>query len=407
PASTNFIDITTYIYSGDTSKGIAGKLQSAIDTLHANGGGIVYFPSGRYTLETNVVVKEGVEIRGSAANAPHHSQVDSTVFFTEYGRFAIGEDAKAQSAPALFTLKSRAGLSGFKIVRLGQFTNSQFYPFAYTIRGDGEAIYVNNVTDCNPYYGMDLFTNKCDGHAINGYDGAPIKNGIVVGGNSTNGVIKNCQLICHFYFDNPYIGFNDSTLTDKLVSYQKENLECYVIKDTVDQILFNNFSFGTRSGTVIDEGADAFVLAQGADSSTYPLLARGKSKGGKVEMINNQLVILGSVADREYIRVENTFDGNLTLIQTNMWGTPANGMSFSGGNVIFSQGTLLQAGSIGVRVSGNASLRMSGLCNRQTDTSVDLQFNRATASVAFFANRYSNGYAKCNIDGQYSTTTDF
>ncbi|MBR2152516.1 MAG: hypothetical protein IJ944_04445 [Clostridia bacterium] len=407
PSSTNFIDITTYIYSGDTSKGVAGKLQSAIDTLHANGGGIVYFPSGIYTLESNVVVKEGVEIRGSAANSPHHSHVPSTVFYTAYGRYGIGEDAKAQPAPALFTLKSRAGLSGFKILHLGQFTNSQFYPYAYTIRGDGEAIYVNNVTDCNPYYGIDLFTNKCDGHAINGYNGAPIKNGIVVGGKSANGVIKNCQLICHYYFDNPFIGLNDPTLTDSLVAYQKENLECYVIKDTVDEILFNNFSFGTRSGTVIDEGADAFVLAQGADSSTYPLLARGSSKGGKVEMINTQLVILGSVSDREYIRIENTFDGNLTLIQTNMWGTPANGVSIKGGNVVLNQGTILQAGSVGVRVTENANLRMSGICSRQTDTSVDLQFNRSTSSVAFFGNRYSNGYAKCNIDGNSFTTTDF
>ncbi len=406
PSADNFIDITKYEYSGDTSKGIAGKLQSAIDELYKLGGGLVYVPSGQYTLETNIVVREGVEVRGSA-NAPHHSQVDSTIFFTDFGRYTMETETTAEKATALFTLKNRAGISGFKIARPKQFEKEKFVPYSYTIRGEGMAVYVNNVTDCNAYYGLDLFTNKCDVHAISGYNGAPLKNGVVVGGLSTNGIVKNCQQICHFYYDNPYVGFQNETLTKALLNTQFEKLECYVVKDTVDQIFFNNFAFGTRSGIVIDEGADAFILAQGTDSSSYPLLARGSTNGGKVDIINTQLVVLGSASDREYIRVENTFQGDLNIIQTNMWGEPVNGMTVRGGNVYFNQGTMLRAGAIGVRVYENTNLKLSGLCFRQSDAKMDIFSNNDTASIVFFANRYIAGNVKKIVEARFVKTTDF
>lgn len=403
PAADNFIDITTYEYSGDTSKGIAGKLQAAIDELYAQGGGLVYVPSGRYTLETNVVVKAGVEVRGSA-NAPHHSQIDSTIFFTDFGRYTMEEESVAETATALFTLESRAGISGFKIARPRQFENETFVPYSYTIRGEGKAVYVNNVTDCNAYYGLDLFTNKCDVHAVSGYNGAPLKNGVVVGGQSTNGIVKNCQQICHFYYDNPYVGFQNATLTNALLASQVANLETYVVKDTINQILFNNFSFGNRSGIVIDDGANAFILAQGSDHSSYPLLARGNSNG--VDMINTQLVVLNNAEDREYIRIEESFEGDLNIVQTNMWGSPINGMSLRSGNVSINQGTMLYGYKMNVRVYGDINLKMSGLCFRESGVTLDFFCNNKTSSVVLFGNRFA-GDVKKIARAKYLKTTEW
>ncbi len=407
PSADNFIDFTKYEYSGDTSKGIAGKLQAAIDELHAQGGGMIYFPAGRYNLETNIVVKSGVEIRGSATN-PHHNQVNSTVFYSEYGRYNVGNDSKAAAADALFTLESKAGLSGFKVARENQFSHQVFVPYAYTIRGNGFGVYVNNVSDLNPYFGIDFDTNKCDAHVVNGYDGAPLEIGVVVGGGSANGVVKNCQLICHFYYDGPYVGYQDSKLTNDLVTYQKANLDCFTIKNTVDQIFFNNFGFGTLNGIIFDEGADVFVLTQGIDSTNYPIRVKGPSNGGKIEMVNTQLAVLGTLSDHHYVDVEASFDGDLNCVQTNMWGNPINGMDIKGGKVSFTGVTVLASGNFGARIYGNTVFRMSGMHNRHsTGVLFDIFSNNNTASIIYFANRYSTGKAKHRVNAKYVKTTEF
>ncbi len=407
PSADNFINLANYEYSGSTAEGIAGKLQAAIDELHALGGGMVYVPAGRYTLEKNIVVKSGVEVRGSATN-PHHNHVRTTVFYTEYGRHAIGENKEAANVDALFTLESKAGLSGFKVARANQYSNQTFVPYAYTVRGNGFGVYVNNVSDLNPFYGIDFATNKCDGHVVNGFDGAPLEVGVAVGGGSAKGVVKNCQLICHFYYDGDYVGKQNYVLADALVAYQKMYLDCFVVKDTNDQILFNNFAFGTHNGLLVDEGADAFVLTLGIDASNFPVRVRGESNGGKVDMVNTQLAIIGSVSEPHYVEVEETYDGVLTCVQTNMWGYPQRGIDVRGGKVTFTQGTVLASGNFGVRVYGDTELKVSGIHHRRnTGVFYDIFSNDGMPSLVYFANRYLDGEARPRVDVKYLKTTDF
>ncbi|MBR2152518.1 MAG: hypothetical protein IJ944_04455 [Clostridia bacterium] len=407
PATDNFINFAEYEYSGSTSSGVAGKLQAAIDELYALGGGMVYVPAGKYTLEKNIVVKSGVEIRGASTN-PHHNHVKTTIFYSEFGKFKVGENDKAEKAIALFTLESKSGLSGFKIARANQFANNTFVPYTYSIRGRGFGIYVNNVSDLNPSYGIDLETYKCDGHVINGFDSAPLDIGITIGNGSAKGVIKNCHLICHMYYDGSYVGLQNWTLANDLVIYQKANLRAFVIKDTKDQLLFNNFAFGTYNGIVIDEGADGFVLTHGVDSSNVPMWVTGSSKGGKVDMVNTQLATLGTLTDYYHVEVEESFDGVLNCVQTNMWGDPVRGIDVRGGNVTFTQGTIVASGDFGVRVFGDTVFQMSGVHKRRTTGGYyDILVNNDTSSIVYFANRYPNGKVRPRVTAKYVKSTDF
>ncbi|MBR4282522.1 MAG: hypothetical protein IKT35_02280, partial [Clostridia bacterium] len=79
-----------------------------------------------------------------------------------------------------------------------------------------------------------------------------------------------------------------------------------------------------------------------------------------------------------------------------------------GGNVTFTQGTILASGDFGVRVYGDTVLRMSGIHNRRTDGGYyDIYSQSSDASITYFANRYPNGKVKQRVSVKYLKTTEF
>ena len=299
---------------------------------------------------------------------------------------------------SVITLDAKAGLSGFKLVHQNQYENSVFWAFPYSIRGRGMCVYVNNVCGVNAYNGIDFATNRCDGHVINGFIGSPLKNGITIGSGSTNGIVKNCQLLCHYFSTSSNLFCYDpdpakfgSIITD----YQRLTLETFVVKNTKDQIMFNNFTFGALSGLVIDSGADAFILTHGTDAATNSITARNGSS--KVTMVNTQLVNLGSASAKTYVNVESSFSGNLTMIQTNMWGTPTTGVTARAGTLTMSQGTMQECGTYGANISGSAKFQLSGMCFRDADPTYYVHSSNSAANIIVFGNRYARSTNKAAI----------
>ncbi len=399
PSGSAFINLNAYNNGSDD----ASRLQNAINEVHAAGGGVVYLPArnandpwnNAYWLGSNITVKPGVEVRGSW-NAPCHSMVSGTVIYTALGQGST----TASTDTALFTLQAKAGISGFKMVHQSQYQNKTFWSFPYMARGTGMCVYVNNVCGVNSYNGIDFATNRCDGHVVNGYNGAPLKNGITVGGGSTNGIVKNCQLLCHYFSTSSNL-FEYEADTNKfgsiITEYERANLETFVIKNTKDQIFFNNFTFGALHGFVFDTGADAFVLTQGVDASTNAITARG-IPSDKLTMVNTQLVNLGSASTRTFVNVENSFNGDLTMIQTNMWGLPTTGVIARAGKLTMSQGTMQECGTFGVNVLGSTKFQLSGMCFRDANgLSYYVYSSNSNANITVFGNRYARDTNKAAI----------
>jgi len=397
PSGSAFINLNAYTNGTDD----ASRLQNAIDEVYAAGGGVVYLPArnvndpwnNAYWLGNNITVKKGVEVRGSW-NSPCHSMVSGTLIYT-----ALGQGTNTASTDtALFTLEAKAGLAGFKLVHQSQYENGIFWAFPYSIRGNGMCVYVNNICGVNSYNGIDFSTYKCDGHVINGYNGSPLKNGITIGSGSSNGVVKNCQLLCHYFStsSNLFCYEADTAKFGSIITeYQRLTLETFVIKNTKNQIMFNNFTFGALSGLVIDEGANAFILTHGTDAATNSITARNSNSN--VTMVNTQLVNLGSAAAKTYVNVESSFGGNLTMIQTNMWGTPTTGVTVRAGTLTMSQGTMQECGTYGVNISGSAKFQLSGMCFRDADTTYYVHSSNSAANITVFANRYARDSSKAAI----------
>lgn len=383
PAGNSLIDasLSPYLVTPSRTEDCSAGLQRAIDEMYALGGGVVYVPAGVYTLSQPITVRPGVELRGSS-DAPHHSQVSSTVFYTDYGRLA-------PDAQALITLEGRAGVSGFKVMYTGQGTGvADIVPYACTIRGAGVSVYVLNVDLVNAYVGVDFDTLRCDGHTVNGLTGAPLRHGVVTGGGSVGGLVRDVQFNPHYYADNSRYGVKEVDIPS-VFEYQMHHAEAFVVRDTVGQMMYNNFVYGALSGLSIEDGADVCVLGHGTDGGNQSLTASGTPKR-PVTLVNSQLVVVGAYGDiMTYVRLAEDFTGRLDLIQTNLWGTPVRAVEAACGALRMTQGNLLRCGALGI-VNTAADTAVSGMCFSQPDVAFDWYLDTDAVAAAAFGNLYAS-----------------
>lgn len=366
----NALDYGVKAEAGDVS----ASLQKAIDAAAAAGGGVVYVPNGIYRLDNRITVKSGVEILGSMDN-PHHTKITSTVFFTDYGK-------NSPDGEALITLQSKAGLRGFTVFYDKQST-ADILPYAYTIRGAGSDIYIVNVTLSYTYQGIDLKTNRCDNHYIEGAAFGALKNGITVGGGSTGGLIRDVQANIHYISDNWFEGAERDVT--KVLDYNHQNLEGFVISTTSKQTMFNNFIFGAWRGIALVDEADAYIIGHGTDSGIKSVYLN--STGSKpINFVNTQLVNLGD-GDKNYILADAGFTGTVNFYNTNVWGIPSNAVVVNSGSLNLISGTFFECGGAGITVKGGeASISGVYLGKR---TLADFNIEQGAAGFRAFGNTYT------------------
>lgn len=379
-----FIDITKEPYGvtpGGT-KDISSSLQRAIDDAYNSGGGVVYLPSGTYRVENPITVKYGVEVIGSSSNM-HHSVCQSTVIYTDFGKGVMPQ------GKALFTLESQSGISGFKIMYDKLTCPAGGKPsdtYSYTVRGDGYNVRIVNITFINATYGVDLFTNRCDGHYVEALAGTVLANGIKTGGGSANGIVRDILFNVHYTGGGQYSNGAD---VGGVWDYNRDNVQSIVIGKTVNEIYYNNFMLGALSGLVIEEGPEnAFILAHGSDGATYSMTARGNNPY-PVTLVNSQFVCVGGKRQMHYVDIEDNFSGNLVFIQTNFWGTPNNAAVLRG-DIEFYSGTLLRCGKNGMQLK-SGSLKMVGIISWQPDTVYDVVVDEAADGAFINGNIYESG----------------
>ena len=385
PAGDAFVDITKAPYAVDTTgtQNIGEILQQALNDV-ASRGGVVYLPAGKYRLDTPITIPTGVELRGSAT-MPGHSHMLSTTFFTNYGK---GGD---ETDTALISLSPASGVQGFKVFydeQAGGQNSCEAY--AFTLRGQGNNNYVKNVNFINSFYQMDFATNRCDGHYVNGATGYPLERGVVVGGGSVNGIVRDCQFNVHYFTDNPHYRTIVTDMEDAM-GYTMANSEAFVVKHTTNQIMYHNFVLGVHSGISIDDGADVFVLAHGTDVGDHAMTVRG-TPSGEVVFVNTQLVTTASGFTRSYLNVEPSFTGRLDMTQTNFWGDPREcSVLIGGGQVFLSQGNNVRSGNIGVKVWNNAQLSYNSIHHLRGDPYYDLYLGDDAGKVVTYGNLYTSG----------------
>ena len=289
-------------------------LQKALDHAGHSGGGIVFLPGGNYVLRVSLSVPSGVELRG-IHDVPHHTMGHGSLLHVT----PSGQDPTV-------TVNANAGLRGLSFNYPGQ-SMEDVKDTPYLIQGQGEDLYIVHVNCRNPFRFLDLMTHRCDRHYVDYLSGSPLKVGVAIGGGSVRGEVRNTQFNPHYWLRlgkrNPFFPRRADDF-QALWTYQKENLDAMFVGHCSEELLFQNFVYGSLYGIHFTEQAgrgpeNCFVHGHGTDGSKVGVFfERGR---GRIDMVNSELVAMSS-QNKIAIKLGADYQGTARLINTMVWGDP-------------------------------------------------------------------------------------
>lgn len=387
---------------------VSVKLQAALNTVKAAGGGTVFLPAGRYLVNNPVKVPSGVELRGTW-DVQHYTQSSGTGIFTTYS----GGDA-GERGPSLIQLGAGAGIRGLTIAQLNLATdgfndnNPRKTPFL--IQGQGQGVYVINVTVSGGDKGIDLASYNTSRHYVQYFAGVLARAGIWVGGGAENGFIRNMQL-------NPAYG---TRLPETGQGYPRVSLtrfvqsHCSALKfaDVRNETIFNNFVYGSFYGihflkdaiTGKDPGKIT-VIGHGSDGCSYSLFVEDAGKNTGITAINSELVTTKTAEPvRSYVLMgEKTGTdkvdpkARLALYNTAFWGSPTTAAIINNGIVRFQQANFQSSGAPGIdNRGGNVHVYSSYFSDKMTGEAsgdnVYAKLRNTGGSIELSNNYYISGF---------------
>lgn len=300
----------------DARDDISAELQTAINSVYAQGGGVVYLPAGVYRLENPVTIKSGVELRGASDSAVHFSS-GGTVICTDYGKF--DKDGKA-----LISMEQGAGLSGMHILYDKQ-TVFDIVDYAYTVRSFGSNIYITNVHFANSAYGIDLKTYRSDNHYISNVYGCFLFEGVSVGGNSENGVIRsfhaNPTMWTRYEIYNWDWAGRWGDMEPLLIEHLNRHSVGISLNESKNEKVLFTLVYGAVYGLKLNGCTDATAILSNLDGCSICAEIEGNSKA---TLVATQMAV--EKYNRLYgVRFNQTFNGNVKMIQSILFGNPEKG----------------------------------------------------------------------------------
>lgn len=163
-----------YLAAGDGKTDDAHAFQKALDRVGAEGGGIVFVPTGRYLIKSHLSIPAGTSLVGvGRAPLTYSRDVPGSTLLAVEG-------AGSTDGPAFVTLRGpNSTIEGITIFYPHQIIADNPIPYPWTIRGGGgENVSILNVLLVNPYQAVDFGSNLAARHYIRGLYGQPLSKGI-------------------------------------------------------------------------------------------------------------------------------------------------------------------------------------------------------------------------------------
>ena len=350
PAGSAFYIATENGVSVDNDDN-SDALQASLDKAKTDGGGIVFLPPGHYNFRYPITIPTGVELKGSV-DVPCLPMGAGSVMEIYAGK---GDE----NGTPFITMESGSGIRGLvmdypeQVIQLltePERNGGDVYHYPYAIQGNKE-VYIVNIALRACYNGVDLFTNKCDNHFVDYLAGHVFKTGIRVGGGSSGGHIYNSQFNQIAYGSGGETKFgqwtnspdpnNPNTAIENeeyawAYAYSWNNLYFITLENCENQVMFNNFDYGSNRGFTLGAGADGICLGQGIDAGLNAFYIAGSGNNG-FNFINSQIVTTAPVQNgapdavlqtyrdnNRYIQIDPAFSNKATFFGADFWGQPQN-----------------------------------------------------------------------------------
>ncbi|MCX7014642.1 MAG: glycosyl hydrolase family 28-related protein [Candidatus Sumerlaeota bacterium] len=304
---------------GDGVADDTGAIQKALNAAGGAGGGIVFLPGGTYALRGNLTVPSGVEFRGSL-DLPHDTFVTNGCALNVYAG-----KGREDAAPAM-ALQAKSGVRGVTFAYPEQ-NEDAIAPYPFAIAGQGEDVYVVNVTAINPCKVADFMTHRCDRHYLDGVRGNPRRLGVAVGGGSLDGEMRDV----HF-----------KPGSKNFASYEAA-LEAFTLGDCRDELIYQNMVFGTRVGYHFvgenGKGASGLAFGAGTDGTSQAIVCDSLGQDG-FDFINAGIDIFyhsksAQRSDKGFIFIGRQCNSQVRFYNTFFGGTPNVSTLLGSGSVLF------------------------------------------------------------------------
>jgi hypothetical protein len=341
------IDVKRFDAQGDGVKDDTASFQRALDAAHAQGGGAVYAPPGRYIFKGPLNVPVGVTLRGSFSCVPSHTGL------RDRGQAKPGDDGTAlyvtaghgtEDGTPFLTLNTNSSVCGLTIYYPEQIPDGEpvAYPWTIAMRGKNPAVF--DLELLNPYQGIDASQNER--HNIRNVTGQPLRRGIWVDAIYDIGRIENV----HF---NPWWSNHRD-----LHAWQIAHGEAFIFGRSDWEYVFNTFCFAYRVGYRFVEtatgGCNGNFLGIGADDCNRAIVVEQAAEFGL--LVTNGEFTSFHGDDPTMIEVSDKNRGVLRVSNSAFWG-PCNQIARIGGTgtVGFSDCTFVEWGHAGDRAAIQAA----------------------------------------------------
>ncbi len=257
-----------YVFDGkaDQTIDIGEDLQLMLDTVAAQGGGIVYLKAGIYLMNTPITVPAGVQLRG-AGSLPTRDQNTlsaGTLILTDYGR----NDEDPDNGRALVTLETEAGVRNVRFLYMNNSPESgKINKYNYTIRGVGDRVYTVNVAIGAAYNGVDF--RGCNDFMIKKLVSCCYENDMRVGdcrGGLVEGCLHNATVMLRGGYVRDHWGAVDSFYSTTFDQITRPYTKYFIAENCEDVLYYNSFAYGVRSLVVAENTKNLRVINVGADN---------------------------------------------------------------------------------------------------------------------------------------------
>jgi Pectate lyase superfamily protein len=347
PNALPVVDVKSHGAAGDGAKDDTAAFQRSMDAAHAQGGGIVYAPPGRYLFHGTLNVPLGVTLRGSFSCVPSHTGLrnqgqskpgdDGTALYVTAGR-------GSEDGTPFLTLNTNSSVCGMTIYYPEQIPDGEPAPYPWTIAMRGKNPAVFDLELLNPYQGIDASRNER--HNIRNVTGQPLWRGIWVDAIYDIGRIENV----HF---NPWWSNNR-----KLYEWQLAHGEAFIFGRSDWEYVLNTFCFAYKVGYKFVEtatgGCNGNFLGIGADDCNRAIVVEQAAEYGLL-IANGEFTSFHG-DDPTMIEVSEKNRGVLRVSNSAFWGPCDQIAKIAGsGTVGFSDCTFVQWGHAGDRAAIQAA----------------------------------------------------
>ncbi|MDR3709256.1 MAG: glycosyl hydrolase family 28-related protein [Capsulimonadaceae bacterium] len=160
----------------DATTDCTEAVQRAIDAAFASGGGVVFFPAGRYAFDGTLLLRPNVTLRGDwkqPGDTPQSQRVEGAVLMPRGGR-------GSEDGTPFISLQAGACVRNLSIYYPDQKASGVVaYPWTIgtDVRSGMDCFTVQNVTLVNSYQGLRLGPDDCELSEVRNVYGTPLKTG--------------------------------------------------------------------------------------------------------------------------------------------------------------------------------------------------------------------------------------